>query len=328
MLVRQFVLQMNTGADVNPVIHANQYDEGELWCFTILNGTKVIQPDESTLIGLSSDGKTYAVNGYVDDLGRACITEIREITSSPGRGEYELTIGGHGTANFYVQVEERPIDGAVISDDEINYFQQLVNQTGENATNAANSANEAADAVRMASSFADFNERTEVFTLNDTDLFAIQPKDGNEYNSVRYYTLASQTIFNHQWTVGSGHTTTIAEAMNKALSKDEYTYLTGTSLSVWNTVGDEITLNKPRTDFTYIIFRLGSDTDQSSGGGATFVWIPGFVSNNNMFSLMYWLNGAVHQITARFISDTKVKIVAVASTGTLASGIRAVYGIR
>lgn len=181
MLVRQFVLQLNAGANVNPVIHTNQYDDGELWCFTLLSGTQVVQPEESAMIGLASGGKTYDVNGYVDELWRACITETTEITSSPGQGEYELQVGGHGTANFYVQVEARPTDGAVISDDEMSFFDNAVRETAENA-------NTAKDAAQSVSGYIDFSQRTQKDTPDLTDIFAMQSASGDplkiDYNNL------------------------------------------------------------------------------------------------------------------------------------------------
>lgn len=186
MLVRQFVLQLNAGANVNPVIHTNQYDEGELWCFTLLSGTQVVQPEESAMIGLASDGKTYDVNGYVDELGRACITETTEITSSPGQGEYELQVGGHGTANFYVQVEARPTDGTVISDDEYAYFDEVVQQTSQNAQVAQESA-------QSVSGYVDFSTRTQKDEPDLTDIFAMQSATG-EPLKIDYDKLAQAII--------------------------------------------------------------------------------------------------------------------------------------
>lgn len=213
MLVRQFTLKLNAGASVNPVIYTNQNDYGELWCFTLINGTEVITPSQGTLIGLSSDGQTYAVDGYVDELGRACITETTEITSTPGRGEYELSIGGHGTANFYVETEARPTDGIVVSEDEKNYFNQVIEQTGANAQAAQTAAEQVV-------AYTDFSTRTEKTTPDSTDIIPMQTADGTAVK-IDYDKLAKAIIEQYTSTeIGS----TVADAIQTLNNSISHTY--------------------------------------------------------------------------------------------------------
>lgn len=217
MLVRQFTLHINAGASVNPVIYTNQNDYGELWCFTLINGTEVITPTEGTLIGLASNGRTYAVDGYVDELGRACITETTEITSTPGRGEFELSIGGHGTANFYVQTEARPTDGIVVSEDEMSYFDSVVQQTGQNAQTAQT----AAESVVQ---YTDFSTRTEKTTPTSTDIIPMQTA-GGEAVKIDYASLAKAIIEQYNSTaIGS----TVADAISALNNSISQTYTNAT----------------------------------------------------------------------------------------------------
>lgn len=337
MLVRQFTVKLNAGANVNPVIHVNQYDQDEKWCFTLVKNSEVYQPETTAIVGLSANGHVYEVGGYVDALGRAIIFETREITSAVGQGEYELTIddGTHGTANFYINVEERPTDGAVISDDEINYFQELVNQSGTNAASAAQSAEDIDEVVAQVSGYTDFTQRTEITAPGLTDLFATQTTSGTP-NSIAYTNLLHDIVFNQTYTI-HGVNRTIAEGLEIGITKGYMGYLTGTNanpyiLHDWHTVGDEITLRVSATTYSYIVFRLGSDTDSSSGGGHTFVWLPvsamGTDITNSQWALTYFLNGAICNITIQFESNLKVKILKVyCSTGSMPAGIRAVYGV-
>lgn len=212
MLVRQFTLKLNAGASVNPVIYTNQNDYGELWCFTLINGTEVITPSEGTLIGLSSGGQTYAVDGYVDELGRACITETTEITSTPGRGEYELSIGGHGTANFYVETEARPTDGIVVSEDEMDYFDSVVEQTGANAQAAQTAAEQVV-------AYTDFSTRTEKANPDLTDIIPMQTADGTAVK-IDYDQLAEAIIERYSDSALGSTLLTAIESLNSRFYKN------------------------------------------------------------------------------------------------------------
>lgn len=130
-IIRDFTLYLNAGVTVPPVVHVNQYDQGEVWRFTLLeeDGSQYT-PSSGALIGVKSDGHAIAgVTGTVLGDGRVSITETQQMTAASGKAVFELTIdgGSHGTANFIVQVEPKPTDSAILSDSDLSIIQEGIN---------------------------------------------------------------------------------------------------------------------------------------------------------------------------------------------------------
>lgn len=129
MITRNFKLYLNAGKTVPPVIHVNQYDQGEQWVFTLYtDSSSVYVPSTGAIVGIKSDGFGIADNAVVDEEGRVIVTETQQMTASAGEAVFELQIDGgtHGTANFVVKVEEKPTDSAIMSDSDIPLIQQAV----------------------------------------------------------------------------------------------------------------------------------------------------------------------------------------------------------
>lgn len=127
MITRNFNLYLHKKG--NPlVIQANQYDSGEQWVFTLLeeDGTQYI-PTTGAIIGRKSDGNAITVGGSVVD-GKVVIIETEQMTAAAGKAVFELSVDDltHGTANFIVNVEKKPIDDAVISDSDLSLIQQAL----------------------------------------------------------------------------------------------------------------------------------------------------------------------------------------------------------
>ena len=128
-ITRDFKLSLVAGRSVPLVINANQYDDGEIWRFTLLdeNGQKY-SPSTGSIIGLKSDGHIIANAGTVSSTGLVIIAETEQMTASPGKNFYELLIDDdtHGTANFIVFVEPRPGADGTPSDSDLAVFQEAI----------------------------------------------------------------------------------------------------------------------------------------------------------------------------------------------------------
>ena len=128
-ITRHFKLGLNAGASLPLLIHANQYDRGEEWAFTLYNqdGSKYI-PSSGAIIGIKSDKLGISLPGRVEG-DEVIITESQQMTAAAGKAVFELLIDGetHGTANFVVLVEPRPGDGAVVSASDYSLFQEAIN---------------------------------------------------------------------------------------------------------------------------------------------------------------------------------------------------------
>lgn len=136
---RYFDLYLNAGDSIAPTIHVNQYDNSEVWYFTIYDedGTIVV-PTDASICGVKSDGHII-LNSAVVSSNKVVVTETKQMTAAPGKATFELLLNGatHGTANFYVAVEPRPGDLAEYSasdltllSDAIARSQMLVNISG------------------------------------------------------------------------------------------------------------------------------------------------------------------------------------------------------
>ena len=128
MITRYFDLMLFKSGTA-PCINVNQYDEGETWVFTLYGqGGAKYTPSTGAIVGLKSDGHLISEAGTVDENGRVVITETQQMTASAGKTTCELQIDdlSHGTANFYLLVEQSPANGAIPSDSDLSLFQQAV----------------------------------------------------------------------------------------------------------------------------------------------------------------------------------------------------------
>ena len=129
-IVRNFNLYLNAGNWSAPFINVNQYDQGEQWVFTLYkeDGTKYT-PSTGAIVGIKADNRGIINTGTVDADGRVVINETQQMTAAAGIAIFELLIDGdsHGTANFLVNVEQRPGDNADLSDSDLSLIQQAVN---------------------------------------------------------------------------------------------------------------------------------------------------------------------------------------------------------
>lgn len=129
-IVRNFNLYLNAGNGSVPYINVNQYDQGEQWVFTLYkeDGTKYL-PSTGAIVGIKADNRGIINTGTVDADGRVVINETQQMTAAAGIAIFELLIDGdsHGTANFLVNVEQRPGDNADLSDSDLSLIQQAVN---------------------------------------------------------------------------------------------------------------------------------------------------------------------------------------------------------
>lgn len=134
-ITREFNLFLNAGAASPLVINANQYDQGEVWNFTLYS-EKGIQytPSTGAIVGIKSDNLGIINTGTVVD-GKVVITETQQMTAAPGKAIFELMIDDstHGTANFYVQVEPKPGNNADLSESDLSLIQQAIDSTNPEA---------------------------------------------------------------------------------------------------------------------------------------------------------------------------------------------------
>ena len=128
-IVRNFNLYLNAGNGAAPYINVNQYDQGEQWIFTLYkeDGTKYT-PSTGAIVGIKADNRGIINTGTVDADGRVVINETQQMTAAAGIAIFELLIDGdsHGTANFLVNVEQRPGDNADLSDSDLSLIQEAV----------------------------------------------------------------------------------------------------------------------------------------------------------------------------------------------------------
>lgn len=134
MITRQFDLFLNKGVAIAPTINVNQYDHNEQWVFTLYqeNGS-VYTPLNGAIAGVKSDKKGIINSASVNSDGQVVVVETEQMTAAAGTAIYELVIddGTHGTANFIVQVEPKPTDGAELSDSDYSYIQDSIDRIAE-----------------------------------------------------------------------------------------------------------------------------------------------------------------------------------------------------
>lgn len=130
-ITRNFKLFLNAGSQIPLLIHANQYDSGEQWRFTLYNQDgSVYEPSSGAIVGIKSDGHGIINTGTVSG-GKVVITETQQMTAAAGKAVFELMIdgGSHGTANFMVLVEPKPGDQADLSESDLSLIQEAINST-------------------------------------------------------------------------------------------------------------------------------------------------------------------------------------------------------
>lgn len=160
---RIYKLYLNAGVSVAPVIHVNQYDSGEQWIFDLYTetGTKYT-PKTGAIVGLKSDGNAILNTGTVNSSGQVVINETRQMTASAGKAVFELLLDSetHGTANFIVDVEERPADNASYSDSDLSLLEEAISASADAvdakdiAVASATSAQSSASTAQVASNSA------------------------------------------------------------------------------------------------------------------------------------------------------------------------------
>ncbi len=134
-ITRNFKLFLNAGRTGPLVIHANQYDFGEQWVFSLFTDAGIpYTPTTGAIVGIKSDNLGIINTGTVVD-GKVVINETQQMTAAPGRAIFELMIDDstHGTANFIVLVEPKPGNNADLSESDLSLIQEAINSTNPQA---------------------------------------------------------------------------------------------------------------------------------------------------------------------------------------------------
>ena len=110
------------------------------------------------------------------------------------------------------------------------------------------------------------------------------------------------------------------------------------TLATWgnyNTVGQTINLSQSIQNFRVIIVQFGVQTDQTTGAGIYYEWIPRVLipvgASVDSFGMTYYIHNSRMSISYRFTSNTQIKIVFTNNNGSggtaVSNGIRQVYGL-
>lgn len=102
----------------------------------------------------------------------------------------------------------------------------------------------------------------------------------------------------------------------------------------YNAVGD-YSLTKPITNYKFLLFRLGSSTDQAAGGGTQYAIFPTFIlaeyNPEATNGLNYYPNGKWYNIAFYFKNATTLSIVIVRNitdgNASMGNGIREIIAI-
>lgn len=130
MIERLFKLYLNSGNTSPLFINVSQYDH-EVWRFELYTETgERYVPSSGAIIGIKSDSHGIAKEGTVDSEGRVVISDTEQINAATGRAIYELSIDDntHGTANFVVNVERKPLNDETMSDSDLSLIQQALDE--------------------------------------------------------------------------------------------------------------------------------------------------------------------------------------------------------
>ena len=129
-ITRDFKVYLNAGVTVAPVIHVNQYDQGEEWIFTLYTDRGIqYTPSSGAIVGIKSDGMGIINTAEVNEDGQVVVEETQQMTAAAGKAVYSLMIDEdtHYTANFIVMVEQSPLYTAIVSDSDLSLIQEALN---------------------------------------------------------------------------------------------------------------------------------------------------------------------------------------------------------
>ena len=129
-ITRDFKVYLNAGVTVAPVIHVNQYDQGETWVFTLYTDRGIkYTPSSGAICGIKSDGMGIINTAEVNEDGQVVVEETQQMTAAAGKAIYSLMIDDdtHYTANFIVMVEQSPLYTAIVSDSDLSLIQEALN---------------------------------------------------------------------------------------------------------------------------------------------------------------------------------------------------------
>ena len=129
-ITRDFKVYLNAGVTVAPVIHVNQYDQGETWVFTLYTEKGIkYTPSSGAICGIKSDGMGIINTAEVNEDGQVVVEETQQMTAAAGKAVYSLMIDDdtHYTANFIVMVEQSPLYTAIVSDSDLSLIQEALN---------------------------------------------------------------------------------------------------------------------------------------------------------------------------------------------------------
>lgn len=172
-ITRDFKVYLNAGVTVAPVIHVNQYDQGEEWVFTLYTDRGIkYTPSSGAICGIKSDGMGIINTAEVNEDGQVVVEETQQMTAAPGKAIYSLMIDDdtHYTANFIVMVEQSPLYTAIVSDSDLSLIQEALNSVTPAVI--AENVNDWLD--------ANASGATAVYVIGDTLYIATNIEDANE----------------------------------------------------------------------------------------------------------------------------------------------------
>lgn len=283
-ITRDFKLSLVAGRSVPLVINANQYDDGEIWRFTLLDETgQKYSPSTGSIIGLKSDGHIIANAGTVSSTGLVIIPETEQMTAAVGKNFYELLIDDdtHGTANFIVFVEPRPGAGGTPSDSDLAVFQEAIDA----AATIGDVVDLVDDVAVLEARMDEFTTLTDGSTTGDAELADIRVgADGTTYPN------AGDAVRGQY----SDLKDTITKYNSYDILKDVGTFKNGTSGGVtytWN--ADKTACTAVGTTTTISVKNLYNDQTLPSGmvNGETYI-IKVSTTNPNLLLEINAYNGS------------------------------------
>lgn len=165
MVTQHIVLDMTPGT--KPIVNVSQYDTGARTLVFHLrqNRQTFTPPDGCTAIihGIKPDSTYFSYTVEID--GDTVIADCTEqMTACVGFAECEVRLSnseGHvGSANFLLNCEKSPMEGAVISDTDIPLFEQLTARAETAAASATASATASAASAADSAASADAAEQS------------------------------------------------------------------------------------------------------------------------------------------------------------------------
>lgn len=123
---------------IKPVVHVKQYDNNNrVIRFTLYNGDEAYAVPAGTTVtcrGLKKSGNAFTeACSFSNNVVSVVVTTQMSILSGRVPCELRLTSGTNiiGSMNFFMDVEENPIEDAVIDDDEMTTVEQLIQALGQ-----------------------------------------------------------------------------------------------------------------------------------------------------------------------------------------------------